>query len=61
MSSDVAVSLTERERELITTGLYLLEGDCYGDELHPDLAHDLGGTPKGEEVRELLDKIREAK
>lgn len=47
--------LTEREQDLITTALYLLEEQ--GDELHHDLASDLGGSPDPDEVRELMDKI----
>jgi len=52
------MKLTKREKDLITNALYIMEGQCYGDELHPDIAKELGGTPDGEEIRALMDKIR---
>ena len=51
------MELTEREKLLITNGLYILECQCRGDELDHDLVHDLGGTPKPKEVRALMNKV----
>ena len=51
------VELNNREKELITNALYILEDQCMGDELHPDIENDLGGTPDPDEVRALMDKI----
>lgn len=51
------MELTDREKDLITSALHILETACIGDELHPDTADDLGGTPDDEEVRSLMDKI----
>lgn len=53
------IELTERERLLITYGLLELEGQCYGGELHYDTEDALGGTPDGEEVRAVMDKVKE--
>ncbi len=47
----------KREQALIRVGLYLLESNCGGDELHHELVDDLGGTPEPEEIRTLIDKI----
>jgi len=46
-----------RQQLLITNALYLLEGLCYGNELHHDMESELGGTPNPDEVRSLMDHI----
>lgn len=47
----------ERETELITHGLYMLESACHGEELHHDTERELGGTPDPDEVRTLMDRF----
>ena len=54
------MDFTQREKDLITTALYQLEGDCYGDELHFEAVDDLGGTPDGKEVRTLMKRFMES-
>jgi hypothetical protein len=51
------VNLTEREKELIVNGLYLLESQILEEELHHEMAAELGVT-KPEEVRILMNKIQ---
>ena len=50
--------LTEREKLLITNGLYMLECACRGKELGSTLKEEFGGTPNPDEVRQLMDRIR---
>ena len=54
-----ALELSAREKDLITSALYIMESQCAGDELHHEIADDLGGTPDHEEIRTLMDKIEE--
>lgn len=51
------MKLTQREKDLIQTGLYMLESACIVDELDYESAEDLGGIPDSEEVRLLMEKI----
>ncbi len=53
------MEFTQREKDLITNALYIMEGQCYGDELYYGIADDLGGTPNGEEVRTLMNKVED--
>ena len=53
------IELNEREVELITTALYILAGQCVGDEVHHELSSDLGGTPDDEEVWALKERFRD--
>jgi len=48
---------TEREAELITHGLYMLESACSNEELHYDTESELGGTPDPDEVRTLMERF----
>ncbi len=57
---NITVTLTLREMDLVTTGLYMLHSDCVGDELHPDMARDLGGTPDSDEPWDLKKRLQEA-
>lgn len=52
------MSLTHRDKELMTTGLYILECQCMGDELSPELADELDGTPDSGEIRDLMNRIK---
>ena len=49
--------LTEREKLLITNGLYMLESACRGEDLDETVREEFGGTPNPEEVRQLMDKV----
>lgn len=49
---------SDRERDLMITGLSILEGECIGKELHPELEEELGGTPESEEIQALSNKIQ---
>ena len=51
------MKLSDREYELITNALYIMEGQCIGDELDYEIEEDLDGTPDPEEVRELMYKL----
>jgi len=53
------MDLTQRETDLITTALYLLESDCISMDLDYELADELGGIPEQQEVRELMDKLKQ--
>jgi len=53
------MNLTQREKDLITTALYLLEIACVSTDLDYELADDLGGIPEQQEVRELMDKLEQ--
>jgi len=52
------MTFTEREQLLIVNALYILEGQCIGEELHYELEGEFGGIPDHEEVRALMDKIK---
>jgi hypothetical protein len=45
---------TDREKLLITSALYILECQCFGEELDHDTVRELDGTPDPEEVRKLM-------
>lgn len=49
--------LSDRERLLIVNALYILECQCYAEEIDHDLEKDFNGTPKPSEVRNLMNKI----
>ena len=49
---------TEREKLLITNGLYMLECACRSKELGMTIKEEFGGTPDPEKVRQLMDEIR---
>ena len=49
---------TEREKLLITNGLYMLECACRGEDLDTVVKEEFGRTPDPEEVRQLMDRIR---
>ncbi len=51
--------LNQRELELITTGLYLLESQCIAEELPHEIVSDLGGIPDPTDVRTLMDRLKE--
>lgn len=50
----------ERERELIIKALYMLETAYYAKELHYEIEDELGGTPDPDEVRALMDRVKES-
>jgi len=50
--------LNKREIDLITKALYIMEGQCAGDDLNWELEDELDGTPDPDEVRILMEKIR---
>ncbi len=52
---------SDRETELITHALYMLELACYSEELHHDAERELGGTPNPLEVRTLMDRFEDGK
>ncbi len=56
------MQLTEREKTLITYGLFTLENQCFndGDELPHEVREELierGGVPDCDETRALMEKI----
>ena len=60
MSETKTIELSEREIQLITYGLFILEGQCIGGDLHYEIEDELkekGGVPKNDEVRTLMDRF----
>ncbi len=60
------MELTEREKTLITYGLFTLENQCFndGDELPHEVREELierGGVPDADETRALMEKIEKEK
>jgi len=53
------VKFKKREKELIVKALYIMECACYGDELPHDIERELRGTPKPDEIRELMERIKQ--
>lgn len=56
------MKLTEREKTLITYGLFVLENQCFndGEDLHHEIKDELeekGGVPDSDETRALMEKI----
>ncbi len=51
------MQISEREKQLIVTALYMLESDCFSGDLHHELEEDLGGVPNPIEVRTVMNKI----
>lgn len=49
--------MTPREKQIITTALYILECQIYADELDCEMESELGPIT-AEEVRLLMDKIK---
>lgn len=56
---DMFIELTDRERVLIETGLYILSSECRSGDLHYELVDDLGGVPDSDEVWSLKEKIHQ--
>ena len=52
------MEFTKREILLITNALYILESECYADEIHYEIKEDLNGTPDPEEVRVIMDRFK---
>ena len=55
------MKLTKREKQLITYGLFILETQCFGGDLHYEIEDELkesGGIPKDDEIRDLMDRIK---
>lgn len=53
------MKLSEREKNLITTALFILESQCIGDDLYFGIEDDLGGRPDPDEVRALMEKFKD--
>ncbi len=58
------MELNDREKILITYGLFVLENQCFndGEDLHHEIKDELiekGGVPDADETRELMGKIEE--
>lgn len=58
------MKLTEREKTLITYGLFVLENQCFndGEDLHHEIKDELeekGGVPDSDETRALMEKIED--
>ena len=52
------LNLSDREKLLLTNALYILENQCYGDELHHEVEDELDGVPNPDEIRALMNKIK---
>ena len=52
------MELIQREKQLITYALYIMEGQCAGGDLHYEIEDELGGTPDPDEIRNLMNKIK---
>ena len=58
MPDTYLIRLTERERELVTSALWILNGQCANYyALDHDIARDLGGIPDPEDVWALKEAI----
>ncbi len=54
------MELTKREKQLIIYGLFILEGQCLGGDLHYEIEDELkedGGVPEEEEIRDLMGRV----
>ena len=51
------IPLTQREKDLITQALYMMETLCIGHDLPCEVEDSLHGTPDDEEVRNLMIRI----
>lgn len=56
------MKLTEREKQLIGYGLFVLENQCFndGEDLHYEIKDELdgdGGVPNSDETRALMAKV----
>ena len=50
---------TDRERDLITNGLHMLESACIAEDLDNDMRRELEGTPDWSEVRAVMKRFME--
>lgn len=55
------MNITKREKDLIINALYIMECQCFGNELDHDITLDLGVAPDSDEVRDLMNKIKKVK
>ena len=56
-----SIELNKREIQLIIYGLFILEGQAVGGELHYEIEDELkekGGIPQDDEVRTLMDRFK---
>ncbi len=51
------MELTQREKDLITQALYMMETLCIGHDLPCEVEDSLHGTPEDDEVRNLMMRI----
>ena len=55
------MKLSKREKQLITYGLFILETQSFGGDLHYEIEDELkedGGLPKDDEIRDLMGRIK---
>lgn len=55
------MNFTEREIKIIVSALYILEGQAYGDEFHPDIKSVFfnSSLPNGDEIRTLMNRLED--
>ena len=52
------MEFTQKEKDLITNSLYMMESLCIAHDLPCEVEDELHGTPEQEEVRELMDRFK---